>query len=117
LVEVGSGFSTLVAQEATKRNSELHPQYRCDHICIEPYENKWLYDLVSVRVIRKPVQEVSGSLFWRLGKDDILFIDSSHVIRPQGDVIFEYLYVLLSLTPGVLVYIHDIFTPKDYRDE
>ena len=49
--------------------------------------------------------------------NDILFIDSSHVIRPQGDVLFQYLEILPILNSGVLVHIHDIFTPKDYLDE
>jgi hypothetical protein len=44
----------------------------------------------------------------------VLFIDSSHVIRPHGDVLFEYLEVLPTLKPGVLVHVHDIFSPKNY---
>jgi len=46
-----------------------------------------------------------------------LFIDSSHIIRPQGDVLFEYLEILPILNAGVFVHIHDIFTPKDYLSE
>lgn len=116
LVEIGSGFSTLIAREAIKKNSEVDPDYGCEHVCVEPYENEWLNGL-GVEVIRKPVQHVDESLFRKLGENDILFIDSSHVIRPQGDVLFEYLEVLPSLKPGVLVHIHDIFIPKDYPDE
>jgi hypothetical protein len=44
----------------------------------------------------------------------LLFIDSSHIIRPQGDVLKEYLEILPLLPSGVYVHIHDIFTPKDY---
>jgi hypothetical protein len=57
------------------------------------------------------------SLFQKLGPNDILFIDSSHIIRPQGDVLFEYLELLPTLKSGVLIHVHDIFTPKDYLDE
>jgi hypothetical protein len=57
------------------------------------------------------------TLFESLASGDILFIDSSHVIRPQGDVLFEYLSILPRLSHGVLVHIHDIFTPKDYLTE
>jgi hypothetical protein len=39
------------------------------------------------------------------------------MIRPQGDVLFEFLQVLPSLAPGVLVHVHDIFTPCDYPNE
>ena len=46
-----------------------------------------------------------------------MFIDSSHIIRPQGDVLFEYLQILPLLNKGVYVHIHDIFSPKDYPKE
>jgi hypothetical protein len=39
------------------------------------------------------------------------------VIRPQGDVLFEYLALLPSLNPGVYIHIHDIFSPRDYPDD
>lgn len=51
-----------------------------------------------------------------LSENDILFIDSSHIIRPGGDVLHEFLEALPRLSPGVLVHIHDIFTPKHYPD-
>ena len=50
-------------------------------------------------------------------ENDILFIDSSHIIRPQGDVLFEIQHILPELNPGVLIHVHDIFTPKDYLSE
>ena len=51
-----------------------------------------------------------------LQEGDLLFIDSSHIIRPQGDVLFEYLTILPVLATGVNVHIHDIFSPRDYPD-
>lgn len=110
-VEIGSGFSTLIANSAIKKNNN-----GCNHICIEPYEAKWIEQL-DVQVIRKKVEEVDRSIFKALQKDDILFIDSSHIIRPQGDVLLEYLEILPQLNPGVIIHVHDIFTPKDYLDE
>jgi hypothetical protein len=50
----------------------------------------------------------------QLEANDILFIDSSHVLRPQGDVLFEFLEILPVLKQGVIVHIHDIFSPQDY---
>ena len=44
----------------------------------------------------------------------MVFIDSSHVIRPQGDVVAEYLQILPRLPKGVWVHVHDIATPMDY---
>lgn len=57
---------------------------------------------------------MDASFFKQLQENDLLFIDSSHVIRPQGDVLFEYLEVLPVLNRGVIVHIHDIFSPRNY---
>lgn len=46
-----------------------------------------------------------------------MFIDSSHALRPMGDVEFEYLHMLPVLRPGVIVRAHDIFSPRDYPRE
>jgi len=65
-------------------------------------------------MIEKPVQEVELSLFENLNANDILFIDSSHVVKIGNDVIFEYSEILPRLKSGVLIQIHDIFLPDDY---
>lgn len=113
IIEVGSGYSTLMAIKAINKNSEMDSSYKCKHICIEPYEMPWLEES-GVSVLRKKVEDVELSFFSRLQEDDFLFIDSSHIIRPQGDVLFEYLELLPSLNKGVFVHIHDIFSPKNY---
>jgi hypothetical protein len=107
IIEVGSGDSTRIALEAIARNGDP-----CEHICIEPYEQPWLEG--KVHVLRKRLEEVDRSLFSTLEANDILFIDSSHVIRPQGDVLVEFLEILPTLKPGVIVHVHDIFSPRDY---
>lgn len=112
VVEVGSGFSTLIAQRALKRNAAEGTPY-VSHICIEPYEHAWL-DNCGAEVIREQVERVDLALISSLRANDMLFIDSSHVLRPGGDVIVEILQFLPNLAPGVVVHIHDIFTPKDY---
>ncbi|MEC4762102.1 class I SAM-dependent methyltransferase [Mycobacterium sherrisii] len=116
IVEIGSGQSTLLATEAIATNRREDPNYACEHVCIEPYEVAWLEQL-DVSVVRKPVELMDLSLFSRLDENDILFIDSSHMIRPQGDVLFEYFEILPVLKSGVLIHIHDIFSPKDYLEE
>ncbi|OSC29663.1 hypothetical protein B8W69_08340 [Mycobacterium vulneris] len=116
IYEIGSGQSTRLAASAVEANRDEQAGYRCEHLCIEPYEADWLEEL-DVTVVRKPVELIDTSLFRQLDKNDILFIDSSHIIRPQGDVLCEYLEILPILKPGVLIHIHDIFTPKDYLEE
>ena len=115
IIEIGSGHSTLMAKNATTKNTLENPEYKCNHICIEPYEMPWLQKL-DIELIRELVENVDLSFFQQLEENDILFIDSSHIIRPQGDVLFEFLELLPKIRPGVIVHIHDIFTPKDYLD-
>jgi hypothetical protein len=113
IVEIGSGNSTLLAIRAIKRNTKDNPGYACLHTCVEPYEMPWL-EQSGVRVVRDKVENMPASFFAELEANDILFIDSSHIIRPGGDVLFEYLELLPRLNSGVLVHVHDIFSPKDY---
>lgn len=115
MIEIGSGNSTLIAIRAIYENKCEDINYICEHICIEPYEKPWL-DQMQIKVVRERVEEMDKNVFLQLGNNDILFIDSSHVIRPQGDVLFEYLEILPIIKSGVLIHIHDIFTPKDYLD-
>jgi hypothetical protein len=63
------------------------------------------------------VQEVELELFQQLGAGDVLFIDSSHVVKTGGDVNYLYLEVLPRLRPGVVVHVHDIFLPGEYRKD
>lgn len=116
IIEVGSGYSTLMADKAIGKNVEEDRNYSCEFTCIEPYEHSWLEGL-NVKVLRSLVEDVDLSFFESLKENDILFIDSSHIIRPQGDVLFLFLHVLPVLKPGVIIHIHDIFTPKDYLEE
>jgi len=115
IVEIGCGQSTLMARLAIEANRELDPTYRCDQTCIEPYEAGWLED-IGVKVVRQRVETVDLALFDDLEAGDILFIDSSHVIRPWGDVLREFHEIVPRVKPGVLIQVHDIFTPRDYPE-
>lgn len=116
IIEIGSGNSTLMAIKAIKRNQADEPPYQCKHVCIEPYENSWL-EKTGVSIMRSKVEDLDVSFFSELAENDILFIDSSHMIRPEGDVLFEYLELLPSLNRGVIVHVHDIFTPRNYLNQ
>lgn len=116
IVEVGSGNSTLIAIKAIKNNRREDAKYQCKHVCIEPYEMPWL-EKAGVSVIRQHIEDIDLAFFEKLEEDDVLFIDSSHIIRPQGDVLFEYLELLPTLNKGVIVHVHDIFSPKNYPSQ
>jgi len=115
IIEIGSGFSTLIALEAIKRNRA--EGYETELTCIEPYEKDWLEKMAGITLIRKPVEQIPVGFFQSLQENDILFIDSSHIIRPENDVLFEYLELLPALQKGVLIHIHDIFSPRYYRQD
>lgn len=117
IIEIGSGFSTMVARLAIDQNKKDNLYYNCHHICIEPFEMPWLDEIAGVEILRQRVEDVDMSIFSMLNENDILFIDSSHMIRPQSDVLTECLGILPSLNPGVLIHFHDIFTPFDYPDK
>ncbi len=111
IIEVGSGFSSLVAAEAIAKNKNSAL------ICIEPYPPDFLRQgfpgLHSL--IEKKVEEIDIGFFSQLESGDILFVDSSHTVKIGGDVNYLFLEVLPRLKPGVIVHVHDIFLPFDYR--
>lgn len=113
IMEVGSGFSTLIALQAIEKTKAGDPTYACDVTCIEPYEMPFL-DSLQIKLIRQPVERLDKQTFSKLQSGDILFIDSSHIIRPGGDVNFLILEILSDLQAGALIHFHDIFIPYHY---
>lgn len=115
MIEIGSGNSTLVAVAALQANRRDDPSYQCDFTAIEPYPPEYLEGIEgSPKILRSFLQDVPLTLFESLGTDDILFIDSTHVLRTGSDVQREYLEILPRIRPGVVVHIHDIFLPAEY---
>jgi hypothetical protein len=115
IIEVGSGNSTYVSARAGQMN-QARGQVAANIISIEPYPNEVLrkgFPGLS-ELIPKRVEEVDINFFSQLDDKDILFIDSSHVVRTGGDVNFLYLEVLPRLKKGVVIHIHDVFFPKHY---
>lgn len=115
IVEIGCGESTKIIAEALDLNSEETGK-RGSHICIDPYDQPWLDSFKKIKILRQKVEDVDIDLFASLGSNDLMFIDSSHIIRPQGDVLHEYLEILPTLKKGVYIHVHDIFTPNDYLE-
>jgi predicted O-methyltransferase YrrM len=107
VLEVGSGFSSRVTAKALQANGSG------EMICIEPYPQEVLRKEFPVlrELIDTEVQQVELEVFQKLEANDVLFIDSSHVVRVGGDVDFLFLEVLPRLAPGVIVHVHDVFIP------
>ena len=108
-LEVGSGLSTFYCSLAAGLNNEEHHPLQIT--CIEPYPYENLYTVPGVEIIKREVQDVNVQTFTALEAGDVLFIDSSHVLRIDGDVPYLYLEVLPVIKPGVIVHIHDIPFP------
>jgi Methyltransferase domain len=111
IIEIGGGFSSLILGEgAAKNNSSTLT-------CIEPFPQEFLKRGFSRlhSLIEKRVEDVELEFLSQLGSGDILFIDSSHTVKIGGDVNYLFLEVLPRLKPGVIVHVHDIFFPLDYR--
>ena len=114
IFEVGSGYSTYLMAQAILKNKEEGNE--CELTVIDPYPNKTVatgFPGLS-RLIRTKVQDVPLSKFNELEENDILFIDSTHVLKIGSDVQYLYLEVLPRLNRGVIVHVHDIFLPAEY---
>jgi hypothetical protein len=112
MIEVGSGFTTMLSTDVNVR----FLQSTCEICCIEPYRDEFGFEqLPGLRKrVKALVQDVPVSFFQQLGSNDILFIDSSHVVKTCSDVNYLMLEVLPQLQIGVVVHIHDIFLPSHY---
>ena len=112
LLEVGSGYSTAVALDVVDR---YLPHLRIT--CVEPNPSRLRSRLRpgdDVLIIDEPVQDVPIEVFGQLEAGDILFIDSTHVLKSGSDVAWLYLHVLPTLPSGVIVHVHDVHWPFEY---
>lgn len=123
VVEVGAGFSSGVVSHALLENAKQNKKAEGKHVVIEPYRSAVLEKLLRegaiakehvITIVKEKVQSVSFEHVDSLVSGDILFLDGSHVLQPYGDIIFEFLWLLPRLQPGVVVHVHDIWLPRDY---
>lgn len=117
IIEIGSGFSSACALD-TIEEYELSTIL----VLIEPYaqrlrERLRARDDARVVVIEKPVQEVELDLFSKLEPGDIVFIDSTHVMKTGSDVNYELFSIMPTIPRGVRVHFHDMHFPFEYPDE
>jgi len=114
IIEVGSGYSTEIAQLALNQNSE--DGRPGEQHCIEPFPERLNSRRLSVHLIQDRLEAVPLEFFQQLGPGDILLIDSTHTVKFGSDVCREVLDILPRLQPGVWVHFHDIFLPWDYPE-
>lgn len=109
-IEVGSGNSTKVARKAIKENN-----LKTKVISIDPFPRANI-DHLADQVIRKPFENLDDYdiILNNLQANDILFIDNSHRLFSNSDVMIFFLDILPFLKKGVIVHVHDIYLPYDY---
>ena len=115
LIEIGSGHSSAMILDTVEHylggNTEL--------TFIEPYP-ELLESLLRngdrerITIMPTPLQLVPLDTFQALESSDVLFIDSTHVLKTGSDVAWLYANVLPSIKAGVWVHIHDMFYPFEY---
>ncbi|QUV83706.1 class I SAM-dependent methyltransferase [Chloracidobacterium aggregatum] len=118
IIEVGCGFSSALILDTIEKFSFYKPEVTF----IEPYPDRLLSllregDIERFRLIEKKVQSVQPDVFRALESGDLLFIDSSHVVKCGSDLQFLIFEVLPYLKPGVFVHFHDIAYPFEYPSE
>jgi predicted O-methyltransferase YrrM len=112
IVEIGSGNSTYLFQEAIT-DEKLETKV----VSIDPFPRREVQS-VADQVIRQRLEDVpSADLQDVLRSNDILFIDSSHEVRSGNDVVTLFLRVVPGLRSGVVIHVHDVFLPFEYPRE
>ena len=110
ILEVGSGFSTLVADAALRANGEG------ELVLFEPYPKDFLHELDTVsRIDTRFSQQIPVEEYLDLLEDGSLwFIDSTHTVKPGSDCLYLYLKVMPRVTRKVLAHSHDIHLPYPF---
>lgn len=107
VVEIGGGYSTLVADMALQRNGRGHLTL------VEPHPKSFLRELKTVRsLIEQPVQSIPIDDLVALAESaEILFIDSTHTVKVGSDCLTIYLQLLPQIRKRIWVHAHDIYLP------
>jgi len=106
IVEIGCGWSTLVAQIACARNGMGRI------ICIEPYPNEFLREMIGIELVQKRAQDMETGFFNNaLSDGDLLFIDSTHTVKHDSDCLHIYLRILPAIAADITIHVHDIYFP------
>lgn len=116
IIEVGAGNSTNTALQALRKNEN-----DCKITAVEPFPDDYLEKLEAensnLTIRETKAEALDPQWYCRLDEGDILFIDSSHVIKVGNDVLHLFLRVIPQLATGVHVHIHDVKLPYEYSRE
>jgi Methyltransferase domain len=113
IIELGSGYSTLIIADAVRRNeSDESP---CKYSVFDPFARNFVRARATELDLREDsAADVPLEVFRELGESDILFVDTTHTVKLGSEVNYIILDVLPTLAQGVFVHIHDVFLPYEY---
>jgi hypothetical protein len=136
VLEIGSGNSTVIASAAMAANRrdgspgdliavDPTPTVALD---AQPTHRKeggatgWLVEIPGretpidglTRVERVDCRKLPFERFEALQAGDVLFLDTSHIVKLDSEVNWLFFEVLPRLAPGVWVHVHDIHIPYEY---
>lgn len=106
VLELGSGFSTLVLAAAIEQNGSG------ELVSNDPYPRGVVPE--RLRVDQRGAESVPLAEFQALEPGDVLFVDTTHTVKLGSEVNYIVLDVLPALKPGVVVHFHDIYLPYEY---
>jgi predicted O-methyltransferase YrrM len=118
VIEIGSGFSSAVMLDTNETCLDGSTFFTF----IEPFPDR-LNGLLKeedkdhCKIVVKKIQEIEIELFDTLNANDILFVDSSHILKFDSDVTRIFFEILPRLKEGVIVHFHDILWPFEYPKE
>lgn len=115
VIEIGSGFSSALMLDV----NNLFLNNTTNLTFIEPFTErlKGLLrddDKNNVVIIEKFIQDIDIEKFKKLSKDDILFVDSTHVSKTGSDLNCILFEILPTLASGVIIHFHDVFNNFEY---
>jgi predicted O-methyltransferase YrrM len=112
IIEIGSGYSSAVMLDT----NDLFLDSKTSITFIDPSVTRLLSllkeeDKQKHHIIHSMIQDVDPDIFRSLEKDDILFVDSSHVSKIGSDLNYILFEIIPVLKPGVIIHFHDIYYP------
>ncbi|WP_153306867.1 class I SAM-dependent methyltransferase [Desulfonatronum thioautotrophicum] len=115
VVEIGSGFSSCLMLDT----NDIYFNGDIKFNFIDPYperlsNNIFDNDRNNISIFQNNVQDFDSSFFLNLKRNDVLFIDSSHVGKIGSDLLYILFDILPILSEGVIIHFHDIFYPFEY---
>lgn len=116
IIEIGAGYSTCFIQEI--KNSTLENSF--DYTVIEPNTevyNSLVKNITDITLHKQTVQSMPLDVFKTLEAGDILYLDTSHIVKTDSEVNYILFNILPVLNKGVIIHFDDVYYPFEYTKE